>query len=140
MYETGAIFGGESSAHYFYKSNGNAESQLITIMLILKLMSETEKPLSELAETVRRSHESGEFNFRVTNAPEIMDALKEKYKEGELLELDGIAITYPDHRFSVRTSNTEPLLRLNLESLVKETTEKKFAEIKSFIESMAKSE
>lgn len=139
MYETGAIFGGESSAHYFYKSNGNAESQLITIMLILKLMSETGKTLSELAQSVRRSHESGEFNFRVTNAPEIMDALKEKYKEGELLELDGIAITYPDHRFSVRTSNTEPLLRLNLESLVKETTEKKFAEIKSFIESMAKS-
>ena len=69
-----------------------------------------------------------------------MDALKEKYQDGELLELDGIAITYPDHRFSVRTSNTEPLLRLNLESLIKETTEKKFEEIKSFIESMAKSE
>ncbi len=140
MYETGAIFGGESSAHYFYKSNGNAESQLITIMLILKLLSETGKPLSELAEKVRRSYESGEFNFRVTNAPEILDALKEKYKDGELLELDGIAITYPDFRFSVRTSNTEPLLRLNLESTSKEKTAEKFAEIKSLIESISKSE
>lgn len=140
MYETGAIFGGESSAHYFYQSNGNAESQLITIMLILKVLSETGKPLSELAESVRRSYESGEFNFRVTNSSEILHALKEKYKDGELSELDGIAITFPDYRFSVRTSNTEPLLRLNLESATKETTDEKFNEIKSFIESIAQAE
>lgn len=139
MFDTGAIFGGESSAHYFYKSNGNAESQLITIMLILKVLSETGKPLSQLAEEVRRSYESGEFNFKVTNAPEILHALKEKYKDGELYELDGIAITYPDFRFSVRTSNTEPLLRLNLESTSKEITDEKFKEVKSFIESIAKS-
>lgn len=140
MFETGAIFGGESSAHYFYKSNGNSESQLITIMLILKLLSETGKPLSELAETVRRSYESGEFNFKVTNASEILISLKEKYKDGDLSELDGVAITYPDFRFSVRTSNTEPLLRLNLESRSKEVTDEKFTEVKSFIESIARAD
>lgn len=138
MFETGAIFAGESSAHYFYKSNGNAESQLTTILAILKLLSETGKPLSELAETARRSFESGEFNFRVSNAPEILTQLKEKYKDGELSELDGIAITYPDFRFSVRTSNTEPLLRLNLESTTKESMEEKYKEVKEFIESIAK--
>ena len=109
-------------------------------MLILKLMSDTGKALSELATSVRRSFESGEFNFKVTNASEILIALKEKYKDGELSELDGVAITYPDFRFSVRTSNTEPLLRLNLESTDETVTKRKFDEIKSFIEQMAKSE
>lgn len=140
MYETGAIFGGESSAHYFYKSNGNAESQLITIMAILKLMTETGKPLSQLTDEIRRSYESGEFNFRVSNATEILEALKEKYSDGELSTLDGIAISYPEYRFSVRTSNTEPLLRLNLESTSEEVMKEKFEEIKSMINSIAKFE
>jgi len=133
MHRTGAVFAGESSAHYFYKDAGNGENQLMTILTVMKVMSDENKKLSELVEEYRRSYESGEFNFRVSNAQEIMDKLKDKYNDGELETLDGIAISYPAWRFSVRTSNTEPLLRLNLEAYEKPVMEKKFAEVKDFI-------
>ncbi|HSW96439.1 MAG TPA: phosphomannomutase/phosphoglucomutase [Candidatus Saccharimonadales bacterium] len=138
MGKNGAIFGGESSAHYFYKTNGNAESQLTTIIIILKILSETGKTLSQLVEEVRRSYESGEINFKVANAQEIMDGVKEKYKDGELSPLDGIAITYPDWRVSIRTSNTEPLLRLNVESYEKATMEAKRDEVIALINDLSK--
>jgi phosphomannomutase len=138
MEATGAIFGGESSAHYFYKSNGNAESQLTTIVYILKALTDSGKKLSELVEEYRRSFESGEFNFKVTNSAEIITALKDAYKDGELNELDGIAITYPDWRFNVRTSNTEPLLRLNVEAYDKSTMETKRDELMNKIKELEK--
>ena len=96
------------------------------------------KKLSQIAEELRRSYESGEFNFKVTNAQEILDAVKEKYNEGKLSTVDCIEIDYPTWRFSVRTSNTEPLLRLNVESYNREEMETKRDELKSFIESLAK--
>lgn len=138
MGKNGAIFGGESSAHYFYKSNGNAESQLTTIIIILKILSETGNTLSQLVEEVRRSYESGEINFTVSNAQEIMDGVKETYKDGELSTLDGVAITYPDWRVSIRTSNTEPLLRLNVEGYEKATMEAKRDEIIALITQLSK--
>lgn len=136
--KTGGIFGGESSAHYFYKSNGNAESQLTTIVYVLKMLTDTGKKLSELVNAFQRSFESGEYNFKVTNAKEIMTAIQEKYIDGKLDTLDGIAISYPDWRVSIRTSNTEPLLRLNVEAYDKQTMQTKFAEIKAAIEAVAK--
>ena len=138
MTETGAIFAGESSGHFYYKATGNAESQVSTIVAVLKVMTREGKPLSEVVKELQRSHESGEFNFKVENSNEIIDSLKEKYSEGELNELDGIAITYPDWRFSVRTSNTEPLLRLNVESFDEGTMKTKRDELKSEIESLKK--
>ncbi|EKD86716.1 MAG: hypothetical protein ACD_37C00172G0002 [uncultured bacterium] len=140
MTKTGAIFAGEASAHYYYKSTGNAESQVMTIVGLLKILSKPEKrrPLSEAAEEFRRSYESGEFNYEVANAQEIMDKLKEVYNDADLSELDGIAINYPTWRFSVRTSNTEPLLRVNVEALDRETMEKQTAKLKTEIESIAK--
>lgn len=115
MNEGGGIFAGESSAHYYFKHTGNAEGPLLVILNVLKVMSETGKKLSELVEEVKGSHESGEINFKVKNAKEIMEKLKEIYSDGEIIELDGVAVNYPDWRFSLRTSNTEPLLRLNVE-------------------------
>lgn len=138
MNRTGALFGGESSAHYFYKSNGNAESQLTTILFVLKALSEQNIPLSELVEKYRRSYESGEINFSVENAPEILAAIKEKYQDGELNDMDGIAISYPDWRMSVRTSNTEPLLRLNVEAYEKAVMEEKRDEVEAAIKAVAK--
>jgi len=138
MSKTGAIFAGESSAHYFYKTNGNAESQLTTIIVVLKVLTETGKKLSELTEELRRSYESGEINFKVNNSQEILNSLKEKYREGELSTMDGIAISYPQWRFNVRTSNTEPLLRLNVESYQKNIMEEKTQEIVSLIKNLAK--
>ncbi len=134
MHKTGAIFGGESSAHYFYRDTGNAESQMATIIAVLKALTESGKTLSQLADDFRRSFESGEFNFETENAVKIMDELKQKYIDGTLDTMDGIALNYPDWRFSVRTSNTEPLLRLNVESFDKQTMEQKRDDIIQLIE------
>lgn len=138
MNKTGGSFAGESSGHFYYKSAGNGESQIATIVSVLKVLTQTGKTLSQLAEEVKRSAESGEFNFKVTNAPEILLTLTEKYSDGEIDTLDGISVTYPDWRFNVRTSNTEPLLRLNVESFDTQTTETKKNELKNLIESLAK--
>jgi len=138
MNKTGGPFAGESSGHFYFKSTGNAESQLAVIVSVLKVLSRENKPLSEVVKDLQRSYESGEFNFKVTNSQEILDALKEKYKDGELLTLDGVSISYPTWRFNVRTSNTEPLLRLNIESFDTLEMEKKRDELISFIKSLAK--
>lgn len=131
------IFAGESSGHFYYQANGNGESQLNTILCILKVLTEEGKPLSEVAKEVKRSHESGEFNFKVSNASEILEVLKERYKDGELVTLDGVSVNYPTWRFNVRTSNTEPLLRLNVESFDEKEMEEKRDELKSLIENLA---
>lgn len=116
LHETGAIFAGESSAHYFFRETGNAESQVPIILIVLKTISEEGKSLSEIIEDVKRSHESGEINFRVKNAPQVIEIMKKEFKDGDISELDGVAITYADWRMSLRSSNTEPLLRLNIEA------------------------
>lgn len=138
MSKTNAIFAGESSGHFYYRANGNAESQLATLVCVLKALSEEKKPLSEIMNELRRSFESGELNFKVSNAQEILDKLKEKYKDGELVTIDGISVNYPQWRFNVRTSNTEPLLRLNVESFDEQTTETKKDELAAFIKELAK--
>ena len=115
LHETGGAFAGESSSHYFFKETGNAESQIPMILLILKVMTEENKKISEIVNDLKRSHESGEFNFKVKNAKEIMQKVKEEFPEGEVSELDGVSISSADWRVSLRSSNTEPLLRLNIE-------------------------
>ncbi len=138
MTKTGAIFAGEASAHYYYKATGNAESQVMTIVGVLKVLTQENKPISEVAEEFRRSYESGEFNYEVTNAKEVMDYLKGKYSDAELSEMDGIAMNYPDWRFSARSSNTEPLLRVNVEGATRELVDRETAKLKKEIESVAK--
>ena len=138
MTKTGAIFAGEASAHYYYKATGNAESQVMTIVGVLKVLTEENKPISEIAEEFRRSYESGEFNYEVSNAKEVMNYLKNKYNDAELSEMDGIAINYPDWRFSARSSNTEPLLRVNVEGATRELVDRETAKLKEEIESIAK--
>lgn len=137
LHESGGIFAGESSAHYFFRETGNAESQMPVILTVLKTMTKEGKSLSELVEEYRRSYESGEFNYKVKNAKEILEKVKEKYKDGELESMDGVAITYPSWRFSMRTSNTEPLLRLNVEAFEKSDMENKRNELKTFIKENA---
>lgn len=115
MQKEGGIFAGESSGHYYFKATGGAESAVTVIIIILQMMSESGKKLSELANEYSRSSESGEINFKIKNAKEIIEVIKTHYSEGNISELDGVAVDFPDWRFSVRTSNTEPLLRLNVE-------------------------
>lgn len=138
MNADGGLFAGESSGHYFFQATGNAESQLAVLISVLKTMTEEKKTLSQLVEEYRKSNESGEINFKVTNSPEIIEALKSAYADGVIDTLDGIAINYPDWRFSVRTSNTEPLLRLNVEGYDGEVVKQKTSELVAKIEGVAK--
>lgn len=129
MTQEGAIFGGEASAHYYFRATGNAESQVPVILSVLEVMSREGKKLSELAKDFKRAEESGEINFEVEDSDKILAQLKEKYADGEYSDLDGTAITYPNWRFSVRTSNTEPLLRMNIEGETREIVDEKIAEL-----------
>ncbi len=127
------IYGGESSEHNFFRWTGGAESQLIMVLLVMKIMSDSGKTLSALVEEIRRSFESGEHNFQTDRAGEILEALKSKYGDGRLSELDGVAISYPDWRFNVRTSNTEPLMRLNLEAKGEGLMQEKLGELRAVL-------
>lgn len=129
MNKSHGLFAGESSGHYYFAFNGNAESQIPVIAIVLNALQESGKPLSELIQSVSRSVESGEYNFKTKDSQQILSSLKEQYKDGSLSTLDGISIDYPTWRFGVRTSNTEPLLRLNVESDTKELMEKKRDEL-----------
>lgn len=140
MNADGGLFAGESSGHYFFKATGNAESQLAVLVSVLKTLTEEKKTLSQLVEEYAKSYQSGEINFEVSNSPEIIEAIKQKYSDGDLDTLDGIAITYPEWRFSVRTSNTEPLLRLNVEGYDKDMVQSKTEELKALISETAKHE
>lgn len=138
MTREGALFAGEASAHYYYNFTGNAESQVTTILSVLKIMSEENKPLSEIAEEFRRCYESGEINFEVHNGNEIIEKVKAKYTDGEVWTFDGVSVNYPDWRFVVRPSNTEPLLRVTVEAYDKAIMEQKRDELLTLIKQEAK--
>jgi phosphomannomutase len=119
MRDEGAAFGGEVSGHYYFRDFYCADSGTLPALLILELLSQKGKKMSELMAAFRSKYFiSGEINSEVDDQQAKMDLIKEKYGDGDLTELDGISIDYDDWHFNVRPSNTEPLLRLNLESLV----------------------
>jgi len=128
----GAYFAGESSGHFYFGETGGAESAVRVILYVLQALSETGKPLSELLEDLRTSFESGERNFVLPdgkNPKDLMDELVKEYKDGTLSTLDGISIDFPEWRLSIRSSNTEPLLRLNVEADSEELMQDKFKEL-----------
>jgi phosphomannomutase len=119
MRETGAVFGGEVSGHYYFRDFYCADSGTIPALLMLELVSREGRPLSELmAEFRSRYFISGEINSEVADQEGKMREIAERFADAEITHLDGVSIDYPDWHFNVRPSNTEPLLRLNLESLV----------------------
>lgn len=119
MREEGAAFGGEVSGHYYFRDFWNADSGTIPALLMLELISIDGRNLAELmAEFRSRYFISGEINSEVADQQAKMDEIAARYGDGELTYLDGISVDYEDWHFNVRPSNTEPLLRLNLESLV----------------------
>ena len=133
MREQGAIFAGELSGHYFFEENSKAEMATLAVVMLLNLMNESGEKMSELAEELKRYYHSGEINSDVADKDAVMDKLKEKYSDGQLDELDGIRIDFPDWWFNVRPSNTEPKLRLNLEAKTKELMEEKREEVLGII-------
>lgn len=135
----GAVFAGELSGHYYFKENFNAEATSLSAIYLLNLMAETGKPISELVRDLRRYYHSGEINSEVEDKDSVIKELKEKYTDGEIAELDGVKISFWNKEkgsrwwFNVRPSNTEPVLRLNLEADNKELMEEKLEEVLNII-------
>lgn len=125
MAETGAIFGGEHSGHFYFSDFWRADSGMLAALFALTELFETTRPLSELLKPYNRYVASGEINTVVKDIPSKLQAILDKYsKDHQIDELDGITVTAKDYWFNVRASNTEPLLRLNVEGDTKAIMEK----------------
>ena len=137
MREEDAIFGGEVTGHYYFRDNFYADNGFIPALLILELMSKKGQSLRDLLKPLReRYFISGEINTRVPSmdvVPGKIEALRREYAHGHVYELDGISVEFDDWHFNVRASNTEPLLRLNLEGLTPEIMEKRRDEVLGII-------
>jgi phosphomannomutase len=136
MRKEGAVFAGEVSAHYYFRDFSQADSGIVPFLLVLELLSRSGRKLSEtLAPYRERFFLTGEINTPVADVPLKLQELKEHYAEqgGRVSHLDGISIDFDDWHFNVRPSNTEPLLRLNLEALSRELMEEKRDEVLALI-------
>ena len=133
MAETGAIFGGEHSAHYYFRDNWRADSGSIAALLVLEQLSKASVPLSELRKPFERYSQSGEINSRVDDPKAVIDRIAGDYSSLEQDRLDGLTVNGGDWWFNLRPSNTEPLLRLNLEAPDAESCEAHTAEVLALI-------
>jgi len=136
MRKLNGIFGGEHSGHFYFRDNWYADSGLIAFLITLELVSVEGKPLSELLRPLDKWVRSGEINSRVSDVQGKLQALEEKYgKDAPSVDhMDGITVDYGDWWFNVRPSNTEPLLRLNVEAKSRELLEQKQDELLAFIQ------
>jgi len=126
MRRENVLFGGEVSGHYYFHDNYNADSGFIPALLILDLLSRKRASLAELLEPLRAKYFiSGEINSTVADADGAMRRLESRFGDGEIAKLDGISVDYDSWHFNVRSSNTEPLLRLNLGADSEELMEEK---------------
>ncbi|MDA0207892.1 MAG: phosphomannomutase/phosphoglucomutase [bacterium] len=129
-------FAGESSGHFYYRfQDGIYDGPVAAIAQMLKKISEAGKPVAEIIAPYYRYAHSGEINFEVEDKQAAMDKVREKFADGELSELDGITITFEDFWFNVRPSNTEPVLRLNLEAVDEATMQTRRDEVAVVIQS-----
>jgi phosphomannomutase len=133
MAETKAVFGGELSGHFYFRDNFYADSGAIAFARVLSVLSSQSKPLSELVAPLHRYSQSGEVNFQVEDKDGKIRELADVYKKNQVDYLDGITVDLGDWWFNVRKSNTEPLLRLNLEARTPQMMEQKFAELKKVL-------
>jgi phosphomannomutase len=115
MREEDVVFGGEHSGHFYFKDNWYADSGMIALMQCLEVFSEAKKPVSEVIAPIDTRFRSGEINSEVKDIPGKLKELQDHYKDAQVDHLDGVTIGYPDWWLNVRPSNTEPLLRLNVE-------------------------
>ncbi|MBR2426376.1 MAG: phosphomannomutase/phosphoglucomutase [Lentisphaeria bacterium] len=126
MREENAVFAGELSGHYYFKENFVAESQGLAMIKLANLICKQNQKVSTMVDPLRQKYvQSGEINSKVADVPAILNAIKAKYADGHMFELDGISVEYPDWWFNVRASNTEPLLRLIVEADTRELMEEK---------------
>ena len=133
MAETGAVFGGEHSGHYYFRENYRADSGLIAAMVVLERLSRAAEPLSVALAPFKRYHASGEINSRVTDQFGRIEELASAYASGRQDRTDGLTVEFEDWWFNVRPSNTEPLLRLNVEAKTDELLDEKTSEVLELI-------
>ena len=129
MAETGAVFAGEHSGHYYFRDNYRADSGLIASMVILGEMARTGKTLSDLRAPFERYASSGEINTEVDDIPAVIARIADRFADHSQDRLDGLTVDCGSWWFNVRPSNTEPLLRLNLEAPTREECDTRVAEL-----------
>ena len=129
MADTKAVFGGELSGHFYFRDNFYADSGAIAFARVLSVLSKQSRPVSALIAPLHRYSQSGEINFQVDDKDAKIRELADHYKKGQIDYLDGITIDLSDWWFNVRKSNTEPLLRLNLEAQSPQLLQEKLKEL-----------
>jgi phosphomannomutase len=133
MAETGAVFGGEHSGHYYFRDHYRADSGLVASMVVMDQVSKAGIPLSGLLAPFDRYRSSGEINSEVADQSAKIEEIAAAHPDGRQDRLDGLTVSFDDWWFNVRASNTEPLLRLNVEARTSELLEEKTAEVLSII-------
>jgi phosphomannomutase len=134
MAETGAVFGGEHSGHYYFKDNYRADSGMLAMLVLLRVLWEDGRPLSEVRKDVERYVASGERNYRVEDPASAVEGIGEAFPKKLVDRLDGLTVVLDDSWFNVRPSNTEPLLRLNVEAKDSEQVDEIVNQIESILE------
>jgi len=133
MAETDAVFGGEHSGHYYFRDNYRADSGLIAAMVVLEELSRVSEPLSELRKSLERYAASGEVNVEVADPAGTVERVSAAYDEAGQERIDGLTVDLGDWWFNLRPSNTEPLLRLNLEAADDGSCKKHLSEVLALI-------
>jgi phosphomannomutase len=133
MRERGAVFGGEHSGHFYFRDNWYADSGLIAFLVALEVISQEGKPLARLVREFDPYVRSGEINSEVRDIPGRLATLEKHYSQGQIDHLDGLTVEFQDWWFNVRPSNTEPLLRLNIEAGDADTLRRKQEELLALI-------
>ena len=140
MQKVGADLGGELAGHFFFKDIGYEQSTILVMLKVLKIVVEKNKSLADLIKSLNKYFNSGEINTEIESSRAsmaIFQRLREKYKDGKTDDLDGITVEYPNWWFNLRSSNTEPLVRLVVEADTKELMEEKVKELTELIKTGA---
>jgi phosphomannomutase len=133
MRKIGCVVGGELAGHYYFKDNFYADSAIIAVIEVLNAMGLSGEPLSELIAPIKKYAQTGEINFKVEDKDAVFKAVQEAYKNGSVDHLDGVTVSYPDWWFNLRASNTEPVVRLNLEAATREQVQSRLKEVSALI-------
>jgi phosphomannomutase len=134
MRDENGVFGGEVSGHFYFRDNWYADNGMIPALLVLELLGREGRKLSEILRPLReRYHISGEINSRVSDVDAALRRIEERYGNGRVHKLDGLSVDFDDWHFNVRPSNTEPLLRLNLEAYTEDEMKRRRDEVLALI-------
>jgi len=133
MKETGAIFGGEHSGHYYFRDNYRADSGILAMLVLMQVLAEDGRPLSEMRSEFEPYSQSGEINLRVSDQVAATAGVAAAFADGEQDYTDGLTVSWPDRWFNLRPSNTEPVLRLNVEGPDEAAVEALVAAVKEVV-------